>query len=67
MARKVSFGSQSVRGAATRETLMTVLHTLRKRVPDPAAALKAALDQLAQAADADPFALLFPRTRPKRT
>jgi hypothetical protein len=67
IARKVSFGSQSDRGAATRETLMTVLHTLRKRVPDPAAAFKAALDQLAQAPDADPFTLLFPKTRPKRT
>jgi len=67
VARKVSFGSQSDRGAATRGTLMTVLHTLRKRVPDPAAALKAALDQLAQAPEADPFPLLFPKTRPKRT
>jgi hypothetical protein len=28
---------------------------------------KAALDQLAQAPDADPFTLLFPKTRPKRT
>jgi len=67
VARKVSFGSQSDRGAATRETLMTVLHTLRKRVPDPAAAFKAALDQLAQTPDADPLTLLFPKTRPKRT
>ena len=67
VARKVSFGSQSDRGAATCETLMTALHTLRKRVPDPAAAFKAALDQLAQAPDADPFTLLFPKTRPKRT
>jgi hypothetical protein len=67
IARKVSFGSQSDRGAATRQTLMTVLHTLRKHVPDPAAAFKAALDQLAQDPDADPFTLLFPKTRPKRT
>jgi hypothetical protein len=67
IARKVSFGSQSDRGAATRETLMTVLHTLRKRLPDPAAALKTVLDQLAQTPDADPFTLLFPKTRPKRT
>jgi hypothetical protein len=67
IARKVSFGSQSDRGAATRETLMTVLHTLRKRTADPAAAFKAALDQLAQTPDADPFSLLFPKTRPKRT
>lgn len=67
VARKVSFGSQSDRGAATRETLMTVLHTLRKRTPDPAAAFKAALDQLAQDPDADPFLLLLPKTRPRRT
>jgi hypothetical protein len=67
VARKVSFGSQSDRGAATREILMTVLYTLRKRTPDPAAALKAALDHLAQNPDADPFPLLFPKTRPKRT
>jgi len=67
VARKVSFGSQSDRGAATREILMTVLYTLRKRVPDPAAAFKAALDQLAQDPHADPFTLLFPKTRPKRT
>jgi hypothetical protein len=46
---------------------MTVLHTLRKRVPDPAASFKAALDQLAKDPDADPFPLLFPKTRPKRT
>jgi len=67
VARKVSFGSQSDRGAATRETLMTVLHTLRKRTADPAAALQAALDHLAETPDADPFPLLFPKTRPKRT
>ena len=67
VARKVSFGSQSDRGAATRETLMTVLHTLRKHTADPAAAFKTALDQLAQTPDADPFTLLFPKTRPKRT
>jgi len=67
VARKVSFGSQSDRGAATRETLMTVLHTLRKRTPDPAHAFKAALDHLAQSPDADPVQLLFPKTRPKRT
>jgi transposase len=67
VARKVSFGSQSDRGAATRETLMTVLHTLRKRAPDPATAFKATLDQLAQDPDADPFLLLLPKTRPKRT
>jgi len=67
VARKVSFGSQSDRGAATRETLMTVLHTLRKHTADPAAAFKTALDQLAQNPDADPFTFLSPKTRLKRT
>ena len=47
VARKVSFGSQSGQGAATREVLMSVLHTLRKRAPDPVAALRACLDQMA--------------------
>jgi transposase len=31
IARKISFGSQSTDGAKTREILMTVLHSLRKR------------------------------------
>ncbi len=31
IARKIGFGSQSEAGARTGETLMTVLHTLRKR------------------------------------
>jgi len=47
IARKISFGSQSQEGARTRETLMSVLHTLKKRTPDVACALKTALDQLA--------------------
>jgi len=61
VARKVSFGSQSLQGAATREILMSVLHTLRKRTPDPVAALRAVLDQLVANPDADPFKLLFLR------
>jgi len=59
IARKISFGSQSVAGAATRETLMTVLHTLRKRTPDVTAAFKSALDKLAEQPDCDPTELLF--------
>jgi transposase len=61
VARKVSFGSQSDRGAHTREVLMTVLHTLRKHTDDPARAFRAALDQLAANPAADVFTLLFPR------
>jgi len=61
VARKVSFGSQSDKGAHTREVLMTVLHTLRKQTADPAGAFRAALDQLAANPKADPFKLLFSR------
>jgi len=53
IARKISFGSQSEAGAATRETLMTVLHTLRKKVPDVTDAFKSLLDKLAERPDID--------------
>jgi len=66
IARKVSFGSQSEAGARTRETLMTVLHTLRKRGVHPASALRAALDRLVEDPRLDPAALLFPSS-PART
>jgi transposase len=59
VARKVSFGSQSRKGAATREVMMSVLHTLRKRTPDPVAAFHAALDKLAVNPDGDTYDLLF--------
>ena len=60
IARKVSFGSQSDAGAHTREVLMSVLHTLRKRRPDPQAHFKRVLDQLATRPTQDPFPVLFP-------
>lgn len=59
IARKLSFGSQSDAGARTRETLMTVLNTLKKKRPDVTAAFKSALDRLAEQPDSDPFKLLF--------
>jgi transposase len=59
IARKISFGSQSENGAKTRETLMTVLHTLRKRTPDVTAAFKSALDKLAEHNDLDLAKVLF--------
>jgi hypothetical protein len=59
IARKVSFGSQSDAGAKTREILMSVLHTLRKRHTDAQAHFKWVLDQLAADPQRDPFALLF--------
>jgi transposase len=61
IARKISFGSQSEKGAHTREILMTVLHTLKKRTPDAAAAFKKALDTLADNPTLDPYPLLFPQ------
>ena len=59
IARKVSFGSQSERGAETRGILMTVLHTLCKRTPDVAAAFKRGLDRLAENPSLDPYSALF--------
>ncbi|MGH2621516.1 MAG: IS66 family transposase, partial [Anaerolineales bacterium] len=60
IARKVSFGSQSDAGAKTRETLMSLVHTLHKRVADPEAHLKRVLDQLALNPKLNPVSLLFP-------
>jgi transposase len=59
IARKISFGSQSEQGALTREILMSVLHTLRKRTQDVFGAFKRALDALAQDEKRDPYKLLF--------
>lgn len=61
IARKVSFGSQSEAGALIRETLMTILHTLKKRrgASGVAHALTAALDQIAQDPSSDPWTALF--------
>jgi len=59
IARKISFGSQSVAGAATRETLMTVLHTLKKRTPDVTATFKSALDRLGEQTGLDLAKVLF--------
>jgi len=59
IARKISFGSQSLQGAHTRETLMTVLLTLKKRTPNVREALKDALDRLAENPTLDPYKALF--------
>jgi len=59
IARKISFGSQSDTGAKTREILMTVLQTLKKRVPDVTVAFKSALDKIAEKADIDPNKAIF--------
>ncbi len=59
IARKLSFGSQSDAGAKTRETLMTVLHTLKKRTTDVTNAFKSALDKLAEQGDIDIYKAVF--------
>jgi len=59
IARKISFGSQSEDGAKTREILMTVLHTMRKRCPDVVDAFKSVLDKLAEQPGLDPSKALF--------
>ena len=59
IARKISFGSQSEQGAQTREILMSVLHTLRKRTADVFGVFKRTLDALAEDEKRDPYKLLF--------
>jgi len=59
IARKISFGSQSDAGALTRETLMTVLLTIKKRNRDPVKTLTAALNILAAHPKANVYRLLF--------
>lgn len=59
IARKISFGSQSDAGARTREILMTVVHTLKKRSTDVTVAFKSALDKLAEDGDIDPYKAIF--------
>lgn len=59
IARKVSFGSQSNEGAKTREILMTVLYTLKKRCDNYTVRFKSVLDTFANNANSDLYELLF--------
>ena len=59
IARKISFGSQSEQGLQTREVLMSVLNTVRKRTDKVFATSASALDALAQDPTRDPYMLLF--------
>ena len=60
ISRKISFGSQSDKGAKTREILMTVLHTLQKQYPnDYRNKFKICLNQLALNPKLDPYTFLF--------
>lgn len=63
IARKVSFGSQSDEGARTREILMTVLQTLRKRYDNAEERFKLMIDELTVDPTRDPFDLLFNVTK----
>lgn len=51
IARKISFGSQSDRGARTRSVIMSVLGTLKLRTHDPWLVLTGALDTFARQPD----------------
>jgi hypothetical protein len=55
----VSHGSQADEGAHTREVLMSVMQTLKKRVADPRQQFKSVLDQLALNSQASIEQLLF--------
>lgn len=59
LARKVSFGSQSVAGAKMRETWMSVLHSLRKRAAHPAEKLVEVLNHKATKPGLDVAAALL--------
>lgn len=47
IARKVSHGSQAEEGARTREVLMSVMQTLKKRASNPRQRFKEVLDKIA--------------------
>lgn len=59
IARKISFGSQSPKGAHTREVLMSVLHTLGNRTGNTTALFAQALDHLAAHDALSPYDALF--------
>ncbi len=65
IARKVCFGSQSEKGLKTRETLMTIIDTLRLRHDDPVAKLSSVLDSLARDKKADVGDLLWGADEPQ--
>jgi transposase len=61
IARKVSFGSQSPQGCKTRQAVMSVLYTAKKRLPPGVsieAWLKSALDQISIRSETNIYGLL---------
>ena len=61
IARKISFGSITDAGAKTRSILTSVVQSMKKKGQDVVAAIKNALDKIAQDITQDPFPLLFPK------
>jgi len=63
VARKVSYGSQSKKGAETRSILMSILHTARKRLKIGSLEewLKKTLEAYIHNPDIDPYLLLPPK------
>ena len=60
IARKISFGSQSDEGLKTREVLMTILGTMKKRYPqDILGKFVSFLNQYATNPNLDPYQVLF--------
>ena len=59
IARRISFGSQSEKGARTREVLMSILHTLRKRGGETTAMFERALNALSGDDNLNPYDALF--------
>ncbi|MDO9257031.1 MAG: IS66 family transposase [Bacteroidales bacterium] len=59
ISRKISFGSQSDKGAKTRERLMSVIHSLRKQTPGFVNKFKTVLDKLSENPKLDPYKLFF--------
>jgi hypothetical protein len=59
IARKVSHGSQSVKGRKTRSVLMSILHTLNACCNHPAERVAHALNHYAEDRNASMFARIF--------
>ena len=64
IARKVSLGSQSEKGLKTRETLMSIIDTIRLRYDDPVRKLSSVFDALARNPEADVAKLLWDEPQP---
>jgi transposase-like protein len=59
IARKVSFGSQAEEGAKTREVLMSLIQTLKKRSENPRQKFKRMLDQISENPNLEVTTLFF--------